>query len=82
MPLWIPIVQRIQRSGEEPRYSVTDFDPKGPHIRGPDGGKDHSGYTESGVRAVLAERGFSEGEVQSLMHRAKDRGQPHATPTH
>ena len=71
MPSLTSIVHCIRRSGEEPRYIVTDFDPKGPHIRGPYGGKDHAGYTEIEVRAVLAERGLSDGAVESLMQSAK-----------
>lgn len=39
MRSWIPIVECIRRIGEEPRFIVTGLDPKGPHIRGPDGGK-------------------------------------------
>ena len=70
MPSWTPIVQCIRRSGAEPRFIVTDFDPKGAHIRGPYGGKDHAGYTESEVRAVLAEHGLSDGGIEFLMQRA------------
>jgi hypothetical protein len=70
MPSWTPIVQCIRRSGEEPRFMVTDFDPKGPHIRGPRGGADHAGFTESEVRAELAEHRFSDDEIKSLMQAA------------
>jgi hypothetical protein len=70
MSSWTPVVQCTRRNGEEPRFIVTDFDPKGPHIRGPYGGKDHTGYTELEVRDVLAERGLSDGAIESLIQRA------------
>jgi hypothetical protein len=65
VPSWTPIVQCIRRSGEEPRFIVTDFDPTGPYIRGPRGE-----FTASEVRAELAKHGFSDGEIESLMQRA------------
>jgi hypothetical protein len=86
--MWTPIVQRIQRGGEEPRFVVTYFDPKGPHVRGPYGGKAHTGYTEPEVRAALLENGLSEEAVESLLQSAKssnlvnDGGHPNATSTH
>jgi hypothetical protein len=75
MPSWTPVVQCVRRRGEEPRFIVTDFDPKGPYIRGPDGGNDHAGYTESEIRAVLAERGLSDGAIESLIQRAAAPGE-------
>ena len=81
MPSWTTIVQCFRRNGKVLRYFSIDFDPKGSHIRGPDGGKDHSGYTESEIRDVLAGRGFAEREIQSLIDRANSCGEPYATPT-
>jgi hypothetical protein len=66
MPSWTPIVECLRRTGAEPRFIVTDFDMKGPHIRGPFGGKNHDGYAETEVRAVLAERGLSDDAIESL----------------
>ena len=73
MPTWNVIVQSIGTVGaEEPRFVVMLFDPKGPHIKGPDGGKDHAGYTESEVRLALAENySLSNAEIDSLIENTK-----------
>jgi hypothetical protein len=39
----------------EGRFAIWLFDPKGPHIRGPDGGKDYLGYVETDARSRLVE---------------------------
>jgi hypothetical protein len=73
MPTWNVSVQSIGRIGtEEPRFVVMLFDPQGPHIRGPDGGKDHAGYIEADVRRVLAEdHGLPNAAIDSLIENAK-----------
>jgi hypothetical protein len=74
MSSWTPIVQCNRRSGEEPRFIITYLAPtrsdSGIDRRGPDGGKDSAGYTESELRAELAKRGLSDGEIESLIQRA------------
>ena len=49
--IWTVIVQT---TGDN-RFAIWLFDPKGPHIRGPDGGEDQSGYLETDARTRLIE---------------------------
>jgi hypothetical protein len=56
MPSWNVVVQRLHpKNVGETRFVVWQFDPATPGIKGPDGGKEHKGYTEAELRNVLAE---------------------------
>ena len=47
MITWNVIVQSFCRHDtEELRFAIVLFDPSGPHIKGPDGGKGMHGYTD------------------------------------
>ena len=56
MPNWNAVAQRVTpKSADEMRFVVWQFDPVTPGIKGPDGGKEHRGYTEIELRQILAE---------------------------
>ena len=73
MPNWHIVVQRLARkNGDEMRFVVWQFDPVTPGINGPDGGKEHRGYTEAELRQILAETyEQSETVINSLIQIAK-----------
>jgi hypothetical protein len=70
MPNWNIVVQRLGASTkpDEPRFVVWQLDPATPGIKGPDGGKEHKGYTETELRFVLANTyGRTEAAINSLI---------------
>ncbi len=73
MPTWNFVLQLIDSVGnDEVRFAVTRLDPRGPRIRGPDGGIDHAGYTEADLRRTLIESyKLSETVVDALIQNAK-----------
>ncbi len=64
-------VQQLPRGHDEPRFAVWVFNVQMMIERGPDGGEDHKGYTESQLREVLAERHVAQDDVDALIANAK-----------
>jgi hypothetical protein len=73
MPTWNVIVQSFRRNGSEAqRFMVILFDAQGPRVRGPDGGKYNTGYTEAELRLHLSENyQLSGGAIDSLVEHSK-----------
>ncbi len=70
------VVERLVAAADtEPRFVVSLFDPKRarPWIKGPDGGEDFAGYTESELRLALAKKyGLSGDAINAAIRNAKN----------
>lgn len=74
MTRWTVKVKRVGRRSaeEEERFVVVFLDLKGPHVRGPDGGKNNAGYTEPELRRALADiYELSEVDIDNLIRDAE-----------